>query len=167
MLIFDRGRPSERLLLLRGLFESCFISVQFLSNCAYLTRKQRKMHSSAQSDSSFLMATESQLQEDLSQESSSPLIVGGSTESRKRRLDNIGPTCEPFAPTSQFFAMNMNPAAVDVSANLNDTVMSAVLVDFEPIRSVIQVAPPKRFYRTFWRSSARRLMTQAVQMKQS
>ena len=125
------------------------------------------MNSSAQSNFSFLMATESQLDEDVSQESLSPFIVGGSIESRKRQLDYHGPTFETFAPTSQFFAMNMNPAVVDVSANLNDTVMSAVLVDFEPIRSVMQVAPPKRFYRTFWRSSARRLMTQAVQMRQS
>ena len=113
------------------------------------------------------MATESQLDEDVSQESSSPFIVGGSIESRKRQLDYHGPTFETFAPTSQFFAMKMNPAVVDVTNNRNDTVMSALSVNFEPIRGVIQVAPPKRFYRTFWRSITRRLMTQAGEMEQS
>ena len=30
--------------------------------------------------------------------------------------------------------------------------------DYEPLRTCSQAAPPKRFYRTFWRSAARRLL---------
>ena len=124
------------------------------------------MNSSAQNDFSFLVETAWQIDEDLSQESSCTLSVGGSTDSRKRQLDYHGPTFESFAPTSQFCEANMHPAVVDVTTSPNGTVMrtvSSVSVDFEPIRIVMQAAPPKRFYRTFWRSITRRLMTQAGQ----
>ena len=32
------------------------------------------------------------------------------------------------------------------------------LEDYEPLRVCTQAAPPKRFYRTFWRSAARRVL---------
>jgi len=31
---------------------------------------------------------------------------------------------------------------------------------YEPVRLVANAAPPKRFYRTFWRSAARRMLSQ-------
>ena len=31
-------------------------------------------------------------------------------------------------------------------------------IDYEPLRICSQSAPPKRFYRTFWRSAARRML---------
>ena len=35
---------------------------------------------------------------------------------------------------------------------------------FEPLRPMIESAPPRRFYRTFWRSAARRIMQHQKQM---
>ncbi len=29
---------------------------------------------------------------------------------------------------------------------------------YEPVRLVLNASPPKRFYRTFWRSAARRML---------
>ena len=31
-------------------------------------------------------------------------------------------------------------------------------IDYDPLRTCSQSAPPKRFYRTFWRSAARRML---------
>ena len=44
------------------------------------------------------------------------------------------------------------------SMNESDEHVPASLLSQEPLRTCANSAPPKRFYRTFWRSAARRLL---------
>ena len=50
-----------------------------------------------------------------------------------------------------------------VDANVQDPAnvrITAWSVDYEPVRLSSSTGPPKRFYRTFWRSVARRVLEQ-------
>ena len=56
------------------------------------------------------------------------------------------------------------PTKVKSVGNLRTStpLSSGEMTDFEPIRRIGQAAPPKRFYRTFWRSVTRRIMDSAM-----
>ena len=40
-------------------------------------------------------------------------------------------------------------------------------IDIEPVRLISGIAPPKRFYRTFWRSAARRILAVKEEQQES
>ena len=48
--------------------------------------------------------------------------------------------------------------SMSLSAAVSSSTDTLRLEDYEPLRVCAQAAPPKRFYRTFWRSVARRVL---------
>jgi hypothetical protein len=65
---------------------------------------------------------------------------------------------EVYAILAAFEKDPLQRASVTQENHTMDTAMEEAYVDFEPRRLLTDSAPPKRFYRTFWRSAARRLL---------
>jgi hypothetical protein len=73
-----------------------------------------------------------------------------SNRSRKRHACMEENSRETFYSAPQHF----QTASLDLET-LAETIQK---INFEPVRSIASAGPPKRFYRTFWRSLARRAM---------
>jgi hypothetical protein len=79
-----------------------------------------------------------------------------SIKSRKRTL------ASDFTKESFFREIKTGAAAtmqsVHAPMSLDEIADSLKAINYEPIRNNMNGAPPKRFYRTFWRSITRRLL---------
>ena len=89
-----------------------------------------------------------------------PMVISNSSactpRTRKRPFERN--TCEIFV-TDRFAASFQSCKINDPSQHVNVPPSIEISTELqEPVRSMIHSAAPKRFYRTFWRSAARRLV---------
>ena len=120
---------------------------------------------SPQSDFSFLTATAWHNDGHGPVASSTSDLDSSTKTSRKRHIDERGHSKETFLPLIPDLTGHKLRPSKDVTISLASVVDSLDTIDCEPIRRVLVAAPPKRFYRTFWCSIARRLL-QGRQIKQ-
>jgi hypothetical protein len=88
----------------------------------------------------------------------------GSAKSGKRVSGDYVPVNfikdEVYEMLAAFDKAALQRATVSQESDAMETTMEQAGIDFEPLRPVTDLAPPKKFYSTFWRSAVRRLLKQ-------
>ena len=83
---------------------------------------------------------------------------GVSVSQKAKEYDKtLSTTPVPVTFTSDALVTSKSTSSVD-HMDIDENLVSIMDDMFEPIRTIKELAPPKRFYRTFWRSLSRRIL---------